>query len=100
MKPPASTAWENGPTGGASSGEVIAVLLMEDSCGQSVRLISLLLMTENRQFHSFIIITMILIVTHDLLLVERRCQELAGSRQVPCSGRRRLRLLRRRGRCY
>src|SRR5215471_2450783 len=38
MKPPASTAWENGPTGGESSGEVIVVLLMEDSCGQWVRL--------------------------------------------------------------
>src|SRR5437868_6764198 len=25
MKPPASIAWENGPTGGVSSGEVIAV---------------------------------------------------------------------------
>src|SRR5262245_38705540 len=31
MNPPASTAWENGPTGGESSGEVIAVLLMENS---------------------------------------------------------------------
>ena len=28
-------------------------------------MISLLVMTENRQFHSFIIITMILIATHD-----------------------------------
>jgi len=27
------TAWENGPTGGASSGEVIAVLLIANSCG-------------------------------------------------------------------
>src|SRR5262245_30766190 len=27
-KPSISTAWENGPTGGASSGEVIAVLLI------------------------------------------------------------------------
>src|SRR5581483_6719393 len=36
MKPPASMAWENGPTGGVSAGEVIAVLLMENSCGQSV----------------------------------------------------------------
>src|SRR2546426_12148252 len=33
MKPPTSIAWENGPTGGASSGEVIAVLLMADSFG-------------------------------------------------------------------
>src|SRR5258707_3361823 len=32
-KPPTSIAWENGPTGGASSGEVIAVLLMADSFG-------------------------------------------------------------------
>src|SRR6185437_1370390 len=29
----ASIAWENGPTGGVSSGEVIAVLLMANSCG-------------------------------------------------------------------
>src|SRR6185503_15645978 len=28
-KPPTSIAWENGPTGGGSSGDVIAVLLME-----------------------------------------------------------------------
>jgi hypothetical protein len=27
------TAWENGPTGGDSSGEVIALLLMADSWG-------------------------------------------------------------------
>ena len=27
------TAWENGPTGGVSSGEVIAVLLIANSCG-------------------------------------------------------------------
>src|SRR5438105_11784860 len=27
-KPPTSIAWENGPTGGVSSGEVIAVLLI------------------------------------------------------------------------
>src|ERR1700731_2498668 len=33
MKPPTLIAWENGPTGGASSGEVIAVLLMADSFG-------------------------------------------------------------------
>src|SRR5215471_21174095 len=33
MKPPASTAWENGPTGGASSGDVTAVLLMDNSWG-------------------------------------------------------------------
>src|SRR5438445_2584197 len=39
MKPPTSIAWENGPTGGASSGEVIAVLLMADSlcAGQNRR---------------------------------------------------------------
>src|ERR1700757_1704053 len=37
MKPPTSIAWENGPTGGASSGEVIAVLLMADSCRYAVR---------------------------------------------------------------
>src|SRR5215470_6418599 len=37
MKPPTSIAWENGPTGGQSSGEVIAVLLMENSCGYWVR---------------------------------------------------------------
>src|ERR1700716_1524272 len=36
MKPPTSIAWENGPTGGASSGEVIAVLLMADSFGYRV----------------------------------------------------------------
>src|SRR5271156_1848003 len=30
-KPPTWIAWENGPTGGASSGEVIAVLLMANS---------------------------------------------------------------------
>src|SRR5579864_3739796 len=33
MKPPTLIAWENGPTGGVSSDEVIAVLLMEHSCG-------------------------------------------------------------------
>src|SRR5437762_4066569 len=32
MKPPTSIAWENGPTGGVSSGEVIAVLFIENSC--------------------------------------------------------------------
>src|ERR1700686_2926474 len=32
-KPSILTAWENGPTGGASSGEVIAVLLIANSCG-------------------------------------------------------------------
>jgi hypothetical protein len=31
MKPLAATAWEKGPTGGLSSGEVIAILLMENS---------------------------------------------------------------------
>jgi hypothetical protein len=31
MKPPASTAWENGPTGGASSGAVIVIVHMENS---------------------------------------------------------------------
>src|SRR5213082_2719299 len=36
-KPSILTAWENGPTGGASSGEVIAVLLMANSCGYRVR---------------------------------------------------------------
>jgi hypothetical protein len=36
-KPSILTAWENGPTGGASSGEVIAVLLIENSCGYWVR---------------------------------------------------------------
>src|ERR1700733_6110822 len=37
MKPPVLMAWENGPTGGVSSGEVIAVLLMENSCGYWVK---------------------------------------------------------------
>jgi hypothetical protein len=32
-KPSILTAWENGPTGGGSSGEVIAVLLIANSCG-------------------------------------------------------------------
>ena len=32
----ASIAWENGPTGGASSGETIAVLLMANSFGNQV----------------------------------------------------------------
>src|SRR5215469_18706983 len=32
-KPATSIAWENGPTGGVSSGEVIAVLLIATSCG-------------------------------------------------------------------
>src|SRR4029077_4098806 len=32
-KPSILTAWENGPTGGVSSGEVIAVLLIANSCG-------------------------------------------------------------------
>src|SRR5262249_37436064 len=36
-KPSILTAWEHGPTGGASSGEVIAVLLMENSLGYWVR---------------------------------------------------------------
>src|SRR5882757_3956903 len=35
-KPSIWTAWENGPTGGASSGEVIAVLLIASSCGYYV----------------------------------------------------------------
>src|SRR5262245_3808055 len=34
-KPSILTAWENGPTGGASSGEVIAVLLMTAPVGPS-----------------------------------------------------------------
>src|SRR5437763_13496382 len=33
-KPLTRIAWENGPTGGVSSGEIIAVLLMENSCGR------------------------------------------------------------------
>src|SRR5438105_5000341 len=33
MKPPTSIAWLNGPTGGVSSGEVTAVLLMANSFG-------------------------------------------------------------------
>jgi hypothetical protein len=37
MKPSILTAWENGPISGASSGEVIAVLLMENSFGYWVR---------------------------------------------------------------
>src|SRR5690242_20136267 len=37
MKPSTLIAWENGPTGGVSSGEVIATLLMEDSFGYRVR---------------------------------------------------------------
>jgi hypothetical protein len=32
-KPSIWIAWENGPTGGVSSGEVIAVLLIANSCG-------------------------------------------------------------------
>src|SRR5437764_10722708 len=36
-KPPTSIAWENGPAGGASSGEVIAVLFIANSCGYLVR---------------------------------------------------------------
>src|SRR5712691_12515621 len=35
-KPSILTAWENGPTGGASSGDVIAVLLIANSCGYLV----------------------------------------------------------------
>src|SRR5215467_14239155 len=35
-KPPTWIAWENGPTGGVSSGEVIAVLLIANSCGHWV----------------------------------------------------------------
>src|ERR1700746_2227960 len=35
-KPSILTAWENGPTGGASSGEVIAVLLIATPVGNSV----------------------------------------------------------------
>src|SRR5437588_11015215 len=38
MKPSTLIAWENGPTGGVSSGEVIAILLMENSCGYWVKL--------------------------------------------------------------
>src|ERR1700693_3124130 len=34
MKPPTLIAWENVPTGGVSSGEVIAVLLMANCCVQ------------------------------------------------------------------
>jgi hypothetical protein len=32
-KPSTWIAWENGPTGGVSSGKVIGVLLMANSCG-------------------------------------------------------------------
>src|SRR5262249_21464145 len=39
-------------------------------------MISLLVMTENRQFHSFIIITMILIATHDSAI---RWEEVLGA---------------------
>jgi hypothetical protein len=35
-KPSIWIAWENGPTGGVSSGEVIAVLLIANSCGYGV----------------------------------------------------------------
>src|SRR6267154_640553 len=37
MKPPTLIAWENGPTGGVSSGDVIAILLMANSFGYWVR---------------------------------------------------------------
>src|SRR6202790_4112897 len=37
MKPPTLIAWLNGPTGGVSSDEVIAVLLMANSFGYWVR---------------------------------------------------------------
>src|SRR5262249_16919822 len=33
MKPSTLIAWENGPTGGVSSGEVMAILLMANSVG-------------------------------------------------------------------
>src|SRR5437868_15112505 len=37
MKPSTLIAWENGPTGGVRSGEVIAILLMENSFGHWVK---------------------------------------------------------------
>jgi hypothetical protein len=39
MKPSTLIAWENGPTGGVSSGEVIAILLMANSFGYWVWLL-------------------------------------------------------------
>src|SRR5215470_9903380 len=70
-KPSILTAWENGPTGGASSGEVIAVLLIATPVATSVadqspqthesHVVSL----DNQQFHKFIILTMMLLFSHD-----------------------------------
>src|ERR1700722_19243803 len=77
MKPPTLIAWENGPTGGASSGEIIAVLLMENSCGYWVRRASHDayifpqkhvppdILMHDRKFHYFIIVTIIMPLTHD-----------------------------------
>src|SRR5690348_13480757 len=95
MKPPTSTAWENGPTGGVSSGEVIAVLLMANSFGHSVRWseprdrqcaefeshgiefphTQELLLAANRQFPQFIILTIILPYTHASAIRRREDQE-------------------------
>ena len=47
-------------------------------------MISLLFMTENRQFHSFIIVTMILISTHDSAI---RWDEVSGAGWIATSAR-------------
>src|SRR6185369_6833220 len=62
MKPPTSIAWENGPTGGASSGEVIAVRRIWVSRGIRISAkheFPQILMQDNK-FHKFIIITIII----------------------------------------
>src|ERR1700676_567247 len=48
MKPSTLIAWENGPTGGVSSGEVIAILLMANSFGYWVWLLGVVTGLDGR----------------------------------------------------
>src|SRR5580765_528113 len=67
MKPPTSIAWENGPTGGASSGEVIAVRRIWIARGIQISAkheLREILMQDNK-FHKFIIIMIIMPGPHD-----------------------------------
>src|SRR6185312_13116994 len=67
MKPPTSIAWENGPTGGVSSGEVIAVRRSWVSRGIRISAKHELreILMHGHKFYKFIIITIIMPVPHD-----------------------------------
>src|SRR5258707_4044052 len=66
-KPPTSIAWENGPTGGVSSGEVIAVRRIWVSRGIRISAKHELreILMHGHKFYKFIIITIIMPVPHD-----------------------------------